>query len=389
MSLFGSALLLSGVGGCGSPPGPSGLPTELPVLQLSSKPTQQIGMMEGDSDYVFVDIVSSAHARSGDLFVSDAGISEILQYAPDGTFVRRIGRRGRGPGEFGSLSRAYVGPSDSILALDGFNERVSVFDSSGDYVRQMDARLLTGDSLFTGDVWLYGRYWIDGALHAEDRARVRTLLDGLPAPTSAPGYRFVRVDRDGRLWIREPRVGAGDSHLWTLVDANGRLAGSLAIPVRFQPQEIRGDEMTGRWRGEDDVNFVRTYTFSETGQVRRTPSWLTAPPAPPTATGEQEEFLAAVKSQLKHMASAQEIHYADAGSYTENIDSLTAFQPDPSVHVDIINGDSHGWSAVFTHPGLDRICGLTYGAGGPAGWVPGHILCGPPARADSTSNAPR
>jgi len=358
------------------------------VLQLSSEPTQQIGRIEGDSSYVFGNVVSVGHLSSGNVLVADPMARQILEYSSDGDFVRRIGRGGEGPGEFPTLSRIYVTAGDSILTLDGINRRVSVFDSVGHFVHQIDAVDLSHDSTFAMDVWLYGRFWVEGAMAAASRERVQRILDRLPPPAAAPGYRFVKVDDEGRVWIREPGVTAGDSRMWTLVDTDGTPSASLAIPVRFTPMEIRDHEMTGRWLGQSDVAFVRTYTFGETGQVRETPTWLTAAPSPPPPPADQKEFLALVRTQIKHMASAEEVYYSEHYGYTTVIDSLTAYQPDPNVFADIVQANPRGWSAVFTHPGLDRICGLAYGYTIPPGWEPGRLTCGPPARADSTSTDP-
>jgi len=388
LALVGPAFLLLGLDACGAPPGPSGLPSELPVLQLSSEPTRQIGKIEGDSSYVFGDVVSARHLSSGNLLVADPMARQILEYSADGDFVRRIGRGGDGPGEFQTLSRIYVTADDSILTLDGINRRVSVFDSAGHFVHQLDAVDLSHDSVFAMDVWLYGRFWVDGAMDAGSRRRVREILDRLPQPIATPGYRYVQFDEEGRVWIREPGVTAGDSRMWTLFDADGRPSASLAIPVRFSPLEIRDHEMTGRWRGQSDVAVVRTYAFGETGQVRDTPSWLTAAPSPPAPLADRKEYLALVRTQIKYVASAEEVYYSTHFSYTAVIDSLSAFELDPSVYADIVQAGPRGWSAVFTHPGLDRICGLAYGYTIPPGWEPGALTCGPPARADSASTDP-
>ncbi len=376
------ALVLTG---CGGGLERASIPSHLAVLQLSSEPKQEIGKIEGDSDYVFGNVVSVRHLASGDLLVADAMAEEILEYGPAGTFVRRIGGKGDGPGEFRSLSHLHISTGDSILAEDAFRRNISVFDSAGHFVGQADGDRISGDSIFSLDVWLYGRFWVDGGLTAAERASIRSILDKLPPPVSSPGYRYVRPDQEGRLWIREPGVTAGDRHLWTVVDEDGHPSASVAIPVRFDPEEIRPDEMTGRWRGDNDVNFVRTYTYGGTGQVRETPSWLVASPPLPVVQADRQKFLAATKSVIRQLAIAQEVHYAKVGSYSDQIDSLTAFQPDPNVMADIVQGDARGWAAVFTHPGLDRICGLAYGSTVPPGWQPGMMSCGPAAGADSSS----
>ncbi|MEJ2203528.1 MAG: 6-bladed beta-propeller [Gemmatimonadota bacterium] len=150
---------------------------EVPVLSLSAEPTLQIGVLDGDPDYLFERIVSTLHLPSGRIAVSDAGASEVSVYGPDGTFIRRWGGRGGGPGEFRALSRIYSGGDGSILALDAWTGRVSVFDTSGSFSHQIPAGELSQDTVFPLDVWLYGRFWVDGGLEASARRTVRDALD--------------------------------------------------------------------------------------------------------------------------------------------------------------------------------------------------------------------
>jgi hypothetical protein len=359
-------------------------PTQLPVLALSQKPTLEIGVMEGDAHYTFQSIVGVVPLSSGDLVVSDGGSAEITLYAPDGTFVRRWGGRGEGPGEFRVLAGAYAGPGDSIMGEDGVTARVSVFDSTGDFARQLDGLQLSGDSVFRLDAWLYGRFWVDGAPRADARARVKELLDHLPQPASAPGYRVVRVAADGGLWIREPEAKPDGTRTWTVLTAGGEPRAIFEVPGRFEPLYFGKSRVLGLWLGESDVNFVRAYDVEDTGRKARTPDWLRVPSDTTTVPPvDEKEVRAEIVMAVKTMASAQEIHYATSSTYTTNLDSLNWERP-KDVMVDFVHADSRGWAAVFTRPGFDRLCGLAYGADAPAGWTPGRILCGPPAASAST-----
>ncbi|MTI86977.1 MAG: 6-bladed beta-propeller [Balneolaceae bacterium] len=69
--------------------------------------------------------------RTNYLYVDDSGQNYIIQYDLDGNFMRTIGRRGKGPGEFPS-SNILTDVKDSLIFvsdLSGF--RVSIFDTSG------------------------------------------------------------------------------------------------------------------------------------------------------------------------------------------------------------------------------------------------------------------
>jgi hypothetical protein len=342
-------------------------------------PVLEIGVLEGDEHYTFQDVTGLLPLASGGVVVADGGASELSLYAPDGSFVRRWGRLGQGPGEFRMLSRVYPWPGDSVAALEGTTGRLSVFDSAGAFARQTSANVLSGDSLFGMDVWLYGRFWVDGALRRDERSRVRRALAGLAPPASPPGYRVVRVASDGRLWIREPGARPDGTRAWTVLGASGRPEAVVDVPVRLDPQYLGARRVLGRWLGESHVNFVRRYRIEDTGRTEPLPAWLSAPPvSAPTRGPAESDFLDAIREALKRMAVAQEIHYADHGTYTSEIDSLD-WERSEDLVVDVVTAGARGWTAVFTHPALDRICGLGYGFTVPPGWPNGGIVCGPPA----------
>ena len=356
--------------------GPS---TDLLVLSLSEAPVLEIGVMEGDEDYVFQDIVSSFRLASGNLVVVDGGSSQASVFSPSGEFLRRWGGKGEGPGEFRSLGRARPMGTDSLWALDAWTGRLSVFDTAGTFSHQIDPRDLSGDSLFTLDVWLYGRFWVDGALGTESRSRVRVALNRLHAPVGTPGYRVVRVAADGRLWIREPGVTADGMRTWTVVSADGIPEATVDIPARLDPHDMNSGEITGRWLGPSDVHFLRTYGVSETGMTRPAPAWLLpGEPAAEVASPDEEEFQTEIRTVMRQVAIAQEIHYSTHYTYTDIVDSLH-LEPAETIEFDVIVANRSGWAGVFTHPGLSHICGLGYGASGPPGWPGGRFVCGPPA----------
>jgi hypothetical protein len=50
--------------------------------------------------------------------------------------------------------------------------------------------------------------------------------------------------------------GSMGSRNWDVFDDQGRYLGVLAMPLRFQPVEFRGDEIYGVQRDELDVQYV-------------------------------------------------------------------------------------------------------------------------------------
>jgi hypothetical protein len=54
----------------------------LSVLSVPATPSLEIGVMEGDPDYSFEDVIGTLHLPSGNLAVADAGSDQISIFAP-------------------------------------------------------------------------------------------------------------------------------------------------------------------------------------------------------------------------------------------------------------------------------------------------------------------
>lgn len=101
-----------------------------PLWSLGA-PTVTIGGGEGeDQEFSFI---SFAH-RAGDGRIvladnQDQG-TRVLVYGPDGTFTRRVGRAGGGPGEFGN-ARVLGAQGDTLVIYDFMSARVTRMDLTG------------------------------------------------------------------------------------------------------------------------------------------------------------------------------------------------------------------------------------------------------------------
>ena len=362
---------------CGGGADDSAATADLPVITLG-EPTLEIGVLEGSEELVFGMLESVVRLPDGTIAVSDADAARISIFDGDGAFVRSWGRQGDGPGEFRSLSRVYPLGSDSLMAAERWSGRLTVFGLDGGLGRLLPGSELSGDTVFTLDSWLHGRYWLDGALTRDDRARALERARAVSVPRAAPGYRYGYATEEGDLWVREPR-GAGASHSWVRIGENGPDA-LITTPAAFRPTHIRSDEVLGVWSGAEGVHFARVYRPSATGETTLPPAWLSDPPGEPAAPALTEgELMAEIRDAIRSLAGAQEMHYSTQMTYTTRLDSLERFEQPEMLHVDFLHADARGWAAVFTHEGMDRVCGLAYGFGSPPGWPPGGILCAPHA----------
>lgn len=104
--------------------------------RLSPEPSREIGEAEGADEYRFVRITGALRRSDGAIVVADAGVHELRFYDARGSFVRRAGGKGQGPGEFEQMGSAFqLMRGDSLVAYDVQLRRFSFFSSEGEFLR--------------------------------------------------------------------------------------------------------------------------------------------------------------------------------------------------------------------------------------------------------------
>jgi hypothetical protein len=367
---LGAAAALITVLGCSSDAGGRrpGEPVQWPV---STQPTLELGVVEGDSMYQFFSAKSAVRFGDGSVVMANTGTGELRRFDAQGRFDWRAGGRGGGPGEFGSLVRIYPHRGDSILAFDDAR-RMSVFDPQGTFARSYQMAY-DPENLFPLDSWLYLKNWVEGPFDSAARAPLKRALERLPPLPAEQTYRFVRVDDVGLLWSRDPIGPNSSTRHWTVYDSTGAILARADTPLRFDVYQIGEDFILGRWRNEEDVEFIRTYGLTRT-------------PATPIPVGldeetdadvleeiDTEEFLPRFRSALRQLVTAQELNYMNNRTYTDNVADLQLEVDD--VTLDIVWADARGWVAVGSHPQFPLICAMAIGFAVPPGWAEGMTLC--------------
>jgi 6-bladed beta-propeller len=166
-----------------------------------------------DPDAGFSRIGSVAVDDEGSIYVFELADSKIRVYGRDGTFLRAIGGKGRGPGEFEYLRRFGV-MGDTVWTIDIGLRRITLFDRSGTVLstgtingltvqlqnQQMAGmvmpRAMRGDGLFTADMSMYisRRGQADNDVGAGDTVQVPRVLYDEPLDVMMSDGGFV-VDR--------------------------------------------------------------------------------------------------------------------------------------------------------------------------------------------------
>jgi hypothetical protein len=104
---------------------------------IDPTPSVEIGVEEGEEPYMLSRVFDALRLPDGRILVGNSATSEIRVFDREGKFLKSVGRKGNGPGEFGELSsvRFWRLRDGSLLGYDGGNLRVHLFDSTFAYQR--------------------------------------------------------------------------------------------------------------------------------------------------------------------------------------------------------------------------------------------------------------
>ncbi|MCD4775290.1 MAG: 6-bladed beta-propeller [Candidatus Aegiribacteria sp.] len=98
--------------------------------------SDSIGIDMGDSNYVFGAVSSATLTTDGNIAVLDLQKIVISLFTTDGEFIRNIGRRGSGPGEFLYPAAIASRPEGGFLVSDLMGNKLINYDSNFEYVSE-------------------------------------------------------------------------------------------------------------------------------------------------------------------------------------------------------------------------------------------------------------
>jgi hypothetical protein len=109
---------------------------------LDTSSVLDIGSQSADPNQEFSGFVIPVLLSDGRIVVANGGTGELRFFGADGKWVKSVGRRGGGPGEFEDLGWLDVGAGDTLRTYDWGLRRLSVFSPDGVFLRPV--ALLTG-----------------------------------------------------------------------------------------------------------------------------------------------------------------------------------------------------------------------------------------------------
>jgi len=98
---------------------------------------------------------------------------------------------------------------------------------------------------------------------------------------------------------------------------------------------------------------------------------------PRWANSRDRAFQAAMKSDLRNLATAEESYFFDNASYTTSLSSLPVFRASQGVVVTVNEASMGGWSATAAHANASKQCYLYIGSASPVGAakLEGQVAC--------------
>jgi hypothetical protein len=93
----------------------------------------EIGVLEGDENYIFGSINDVKIDSYGNIYTLDTKMTQISKFNKQGGFILKFGKKGGGPGEFGTIESMALDTKNNIYVLD--SPKVNVFNERGGFVR--------------------------------------------------------------------------------------------------------------------------------------------------------------------------------------------------------------------------------------------------------------
>jgi hypothetical protein len=239
-------------------------------LVLSIKEDFSIGGAGATGAYMFSDLRDIAVDQDGNIYALDLRDCCIKVFDRTAKHVRTIGRRGQGPGELGGpFSMTLLPSKGEIFVHDVSNRRITVFNTSGAYSRQIPVRgnafqvkVDTSENIWA---WItdFGQSVRSDVLKKMNPDMSQAIADIIRHPTDESRNPFKPRD----CWILDDRdhliYGDGNTYEIKIVDSSGRVL--KKISREYDPVEAtqaEKDDLTERTRKVLGSESAATIEFS-------------------------------------------------------------------------------------------------------------------------------
>ena len=119
---------------------------------------------EDDKNYIFYRLRDIQVATDGNIYVLDSGNQRLQVFDKDGKYLRTIGKRGQGPGEFNTPTQLQLDDeTGNIFVKDSMLRKIIIFEKEGKYIDK-DIHLveLLRDFYLDSDRCIWGIFSLPG-----------------------------------------------------------------------------------------------------------------------------------------------------------------------------------------------------------------------------------
>ncbi len=199
---------------------------ERPVFAV--EPLIAIGAENGPPEYLFGDVAGLDVMADGTIAVLDGHAAEVRTFAPDGSFIRRIGRRGDGPGELSgeaSLALVAVAP-ESFVVPDIMGQSINRYSLAGEV---MGSRRFDIQQTYIPE-WRAASDGMPGVRISSGGGEVVARYD-LRSDEESPGDTLAVLTRPVEPGEQDGRPPLWQDHLvWSFTEPDVVVAGGMFSP---------------------------------------------------------------------------------------------------------------------------------------------------------------
>ena len=244
-----------------------------------------IGGDVDDEDYIFHRPQDMRVGKDGTIYVMDWGDCTFKIYDKEGKYIRTIGGKGQGPGEFEMLIYFSVGLDGNIYVSDSVNRRIVILNEKGEYITSF--RIEEGflneiatdqnsfiyfgvqfreDEIRRLAIYRYnsaGEKLIDyGLFEMVQSIITRRTKGSVSSSTSRHAATTVWiVDKEGRLY-----AGYGDKYQISVYDPDGNL--SFKFGREYTPVQNKYSGSPGQPKYVGVFNIItRRWLLDESGNI--------------------------------------------------------------------------------------------------------------------------
>jgi len=162
-----------------------------------------IGNNTRSKDDSFTEIGSIAVDENENIYVSDIKESHIKVFNQRGTYLRTIGKKGQGPGEFDYITRIELNRESQLVVFDGNTRRISFFTPDGKLIANLSTKEIAATDLILDSTgrFLAISFGIDLnkneaitelKLFNSDQSFIKTIITSDPASIFNPFSPFIQ-----------------------------------------------------------------------------------------------------------------------------------------------------------------------------------------------------